>query len=170
MQKRIIRLTVVCVLCVLSVSVVMLCLGCGGPTARAAPVAEPTATVAPRIEAEGDVHQILETVQETLNRIEQTQQSQRTELAGKIQDVESVVQNVEKTMYGLSPEQLQLEQDRLREQSWRFYQLIGVLVGILMIALAAPAVGGTLVFAFYIAGGVIIIASVFFPLVLPLMF
>jgi len=150
---------------VLAVAVSLIC-GCG--PMRPQTVSEPSQVPTAEAQAEGDVWQALASIQKSISSLMEVQQSQSTQLSRKIEGVESLVQRVETRMYGPSPEQAEIEQTRLRVQEVRFYQLLGVLTGVLMIALAAPAVGGSLVIAFYVTGIALILISIFAPLLVPL--
>lgn len=145
--------------------------GCSAPgSAEAEPEQTVSAEIAPVIEALGNVEQSIQNVQETVSAIEQNVGSQGAELAKDIHDVGQVVQNVQETMYGLSPEMLELEQDRLDAASVRQYQLIGVIIGFLLLALAAPAIGGSFVAFLWIGGIGLIIGVAALPLLLKLLF
>ena len=112
-----------------------------GIAARSEPA--PRARAPQEGHAEGDLLQELKQVQETLSRVESNQRAQSSELAGRIGDVDRMVQQVEKQMYGPSPEQLQLEQDRLGKQTVFGLAGVGILVGLALFALWAPSVGGS---------------------------
>jgi len=105
-----------------------------GIAARSEPA--PRARAPQEGHAEGDLLQELKQVQETLSRVESNQRAQSSELAGRIGDVDRMVQQVEKQMYGPSPEQLQLEQDRLGKQTVFGLAGVGILVGLVLIVAA----------------------------------
>ena len=142
--------------------------GCAAPGVRQRPEQDVRTAIEPVVETLGDVRQDLRQVQQTVSEVRNTQQSQAVELAGQIRDVGEVVQNVRTQMYDIGPQRLKLEQERLGQQSMLHYQLIGVLVGVLFIALAAPAVGGTFALAFYVAGVLIIVMSIAGPIFLSI--
>lgn len=150
--------------------VALSCCGCPGSQV-AKPVIEPRLEVAPRVDAGGDVAQQFKILQDTFTRMEQQRNSQVTDLIGRVDGrIESIEQNVEKTMYGLSPERLALEMQRLEQTGISRYQMQGIIVGVLCIALAAPAVGAAwMIAAFYVIGIVMIVVSIFAPLLVPLL-
>ena len=145
----------------------LLSAGCGGfrpGGVNADP--SPTVVVEPSIVAEGDVEQRLETVQETLTDIKNLQQSAQTELVGRMEGVENVVQNVKTEMHDLGANQLNLEKERLDHQFKTQAIIAGLVIGIMLIMIAAPAVGGVLVPVVYITGISLMAAPVVIALIL----
>jgi hypothetical protein len=127
--------------------------GCGGYRpggATAAP--SPTATVEPSIVTEGDVQQTLETIQETLTEVKNLNASAQTELLGRVENIENLTQSVQTTMHDIGPEQAEIEKERMAS----YFKIAGVVICVfvcaLLIALAAPSVGGALVTVFYLTG------------------
>ena len=118
--------------------------GCTSPPVVAEPATELDAKLAPVAEAMGDVKQELSNVQQTLSQIQQNQNSQATELAGKIDSVgRDVIQNVQKTMYGSSPEDAKLKAAAQKDWKGIVAKIVVLSVGIALLALFLPAIGGT---------------------------
>ena len=146
--------------------VLVLIFGCKAPPAPAAAShVEPAVSTPVTAEARGDVTQELATIQKTLSRIENTQQSQRVEMADKIEGVESLVQQASTTMYGLSPAQAEIEKQRLKDQNSERVTVVGVMTGLVLIALATAAIGGPVLL---IVGIVIVAVALLAPVLLPL--
>ncbi len=144
---------------------VLLFASCAAPTAlRTESV--PRASAPQRVEAGGDVLQQLRQSQRTATRTDAASRSQRVSLADRVRDVGRVEQAVDAPMYGPSPEQLELERDRLGKQATLGLAGVGVLVGLALFALWAPSVGGAWL---AIAAIVLITLSVIAPLALLLL-
>ncbi len=116
--------------------------GCG--STRGVAVTTPAAAMEPRVEAAGDVQQTLESIQRTLTRIEQ-QQSQVTELAGSIEGVQSLVQNVEKRMYGTSPEDAEIQIEKNRKNAAIVGGGVVAVLGLILVAFGHGVAGATLI-------------------------
>ena len=126
------------------------CVGYRPGGATAAP--SPTATVEPSIVTEGDVQQTLETIQETLTEVKNANASAQTELLGRVETIEQLTQSVQTTMHDLGPEQAKIDGQRLSLVFKVAMVGLGIVVGVVLIALAAPGVGGALIPVFYVAG------------------
>ena len=127
--------------------------GCGGfrpGGATAAP--SPTATVEPSIQTQGDVEQRLETIQETLTEVRSLNASAQTELLGRVDRIEELTQTVSTTMHDIGPQQAEIEGKRLAMYFKIAMVGLGIFVGVALILLAAPSVGGALVGVFYVGG------------------
>ncbi len=140
----------------------LLCFGCGSaPRLMAETRVRPEADAGPQqAEAGGDLTQFLQQQQETLNRLVSVQQSQATHLADRIDRVGELTQDVQTQMYDLGPRRAEFESERLGIESALKDQMLGVLVGVLILAIAAPAFGGPW---FYIVGIIVIVVALFGP-------
>ncbi len=141
-------------------SLLALC-GCG-----TAPELRPSAEAAATAEAEGDLTQLLTQQQETLNRMVSLQQSQATRLADRIGEVGELTQEVQTQMYDLGPRRAEFERERLHVEGALKDQMLGVLVGVLILAVAAPAIGGVWMYPLGIA---VIVLALFGPKLLALL-
>lgn len=131
----------------------LLACGCGGLRpggATAAP--SPTATVEPSIVTQGDVTQRLDTIQETLTEVRNQNASAQTELLGRVESIKNLTQSVQTTMHDIGPEQAAIEKARMASYLKIAAIALGIFIGALLIALAAPSVGGALVTVFYLTG------------------
>ena len=127
--------------------------GCGGFRPGGATTApSPTAMVEPSIITQGDVQQTLETIQETLTEVKNLNASAQTELLGRVESIENMTQTVSTTMQDIGPEQAKIEAKRMATYFKIVTVAIGIFVGVILIALAAPSVGGALVTVFYLTG------------------
>ena len=118
---------------------------CGCGSTRGVAVTTPASSMEPRVEAAGDVQQTLESMQRTLTRIEKQQQSQVTELAGSIEGVQSLVQNVEKRMYGTSPEDAEIQIERNRKNAAIVGGGVVAVLGLILVAFGHGVAGATLI-------------------------
>ena len=134
--------------------------GCG-----TAPELHPSVEAAPTAKAEGDLTQLLTQQQETLNRMVSLQQSQATRLADRIEEVGELTQQVQTQMYDLGPRRAEFERERLHVEGALKGQMLGVLVGVLILAVAAPAIGGVWMYPLGIA---VIVLALFGPKLLAL--
>ncbi len=148
-------------------AVAMLAIGCGSiPGVQTRAALKPHARTAPlEAEAGGDLTQLLTQHQETLNELVSLQQSQATHLADRIEEVGELTQDVQTQMYDLGPRRAEYERERLHVESALKDQMLGVLVGVLILAVAAPAIGGVWMYPLGIA---VIVMALFGPKILAL--
>lgn len=126
--------------------------GCGGYRPGGSATPSPTVTVEPSIQTDGDVVQRLETIQETLTEVQNLNASAQTDLLGRVERIESLTQTVSTTMHDIGPQQAEIEGKRLTLLFKVAMIGLGMVVGVVLIALAAPGVGGALIPVFYITG------------------
>lgn len=124
-------------------TIAVLMAGCAlAPGQRAKQEVETTATIKPKIDAEGDVALEIENLQKSLQKQAQAQQSSVQELLGEVRDVNELVQTVTSTVrnFGMSPEDRKFAIAFLKVGGGLAACAIGAVLGFLLLALSTRAI------------------------------